>query len=82
MKHNGSLYNAPNTTTINIDLFNGVRCPPRGLSCGVHTAIGREELFGMARKVRATVAVVENYSLMSTLLTVNIHSAASLYKIF
>ncbi|CAI8030818.1 Long-chain-fatty-acid--CoA ligase ACSBG2 [Geodia barretti] len=69
MTHNGSLYNAPNTTTINIGLFNGVRCPPRGLSCGVHTAIGREELFGMARKVRATVAVVENYSLMSTLLT-------------
>jgi long-chain-fatty-acid--CoA ligase ACSBG len=35
----------------------------RGLSCGVHTDIGKEELYRMARNVHAAVAVVENHSL-------------------
>ena len=42
----------------------------RGLSCGIHASISKEECYQIANKVRAAVAVVENHSLMCKFLMV------------
>ena len=46
----------------------------RGLSCGIHASISKEECYQIANKVRAAVAVVENHSLMCKFLMVRMYT--------
>lgn len=44
----------------------------RGLSCGVHATINKEDCYQIGNKVKAAVAVVENHSLVCKFLMVRL----------